>query len=306
MKDWEFVVVGAGPAGLSAALVASGNGVSTLVLEASPEVGGQISRADARVGDVLGQPVDDGAALAERLRAHARAAGFPIRTGAAVRGIRNVGGRFELDLVDGEALNARCVLVATGTRPRQLGVPGEARLARDAHARALANGLAGQSAVVVGGGDEAVDTARCLAEAGVRVTLLVRVALRARPRFADPLLARDDVEIRCGARVEAFEWSQGAEPLPSDRLEAVRLTGGERLQADAAFVRIGAEPVLPPMDPMPECHFDGRLVVDGSGQTSVPGLYAAGDVVRPGAQRYVVVACADGTLVGRAVETAPG
>ena len=288
-------MVGGGPAGLSAALVASGNGVRTLLVEAGPRLGGQVRRADAPVADLLGRAFPNGDALADAFGVQARDAGVPVRLGSAVTRIHGED-PLRLALSDGAGIEAGHVLVATGLVPRRLGVPGEALADRQRHARRIASTLRGRSVVVVGGGDEGCDIARCLAEAGARVQLLVRGRVTARHRFASALEGVDGLLVRSNAKVARFEGT--------GRLEAVVLEDGGRIEATEAFVRIGADPTLPRIDPPVARGADGRVVVDAAGRTSVPRIYAAGDLVRRSWQRYIAVACADGTIVARDVERA--
>ncbi len=293
MASLDFVVVGGGPAGLSAALVAQGNAVGVLLLEASPRLGGQLWEADAPIIDVLGQPAEDGPALVARLEAHLRGGGAAVRTSCRVVAIRGLGDRHVLELDDGESLQARAVLLATGHRRRCLEIPG-AELVTEGPARKLAPGLAGRDVVVIGAGDEGADTARCLAEAGARVSLVARSGVKARPLFAEPLARTPGVTLWDGLGVQAL--------VGDGRPEAVVLSDGSRLPAEAVFVRVGVEPALPELSPSPVRGEGGILVVDAWGRTSVPGLYAAGDIARPRGQWYVAAALGDGAIVARAVE----
>lgn len=293
MASLDFVVVGGGPAGLSATLVAHGNAVGVALLEGGPRLGGQLWEADAPIIDVLGQPARDGAELVARLEAHLRGVGAALRTSCRVVAVRSVGDRQLLELEGGERLEARAVLLATGHRRRRLEIPG-AELVTEGPARKLAPGLAGRDVVVIGAGDEGADTARCLAEAGARVHLVARSGVKARPLFAEPLARTPGVTLHQGLGVDAF--------LGAGQLEAVVLSDGHRLPAEAVFVRVGVEPALPELSPAPACGADGILIVDAWGRTSVPGLYAAGDIARPRGQWYVAAALGDGAIVARAVE----
>lgn len=297
MEVVDFVVVGGGPAGLSAALVAHGNQLRTVLLERSSELGGQVRWADHPIADFLGRPVDHGAQLAQVFAEQAEGLGLPTRLGVEVEGvIQRPDGLFRVEYRPDGALSARAVLIASGTTARRLGLADEERFGLHDRARALGPSLKGQPVVVIGGGDEACETARWLAKDGAQVTLVVRQELRARPLLRKAMLDTPGVTVRRGAQVVALE-GQG------DRLRAVRLASGERLPAVRCFALIGVEARTPRLEPDPVREVDGRLRVDAYGRTSVPRLYAAGDLVVTGDRRYISVATGTGAIVGRAVES---
>lgn len=297
MEVVDFAVIGGGPAGLSAALVAHGNRLRTVLLERSAELGGQVRWADHPIADFLGRPVDHGAELAEVFAQQAEGLGLPTRLGVEVERVaRGADGLFRVEYRPGGVLMARAVLVASGTTARRLGLADEERFGLHDRARALGPQLKGQPVVVIGGGDEACETARWLAKDGARVTLVVRRELRARPLLRKAMLETPGVTVLRGAQVVGLE-GQG------DRLEAVRLANGERLPAVRCFARIGVEARPPLLQPDPVREEDGRLRVDAYGRTSVPRLYAAGDLVVTGDRRYISVATGTGAIVGRAVES---
>lgn len=293
MERVELIVAGAGPAGLSAALVAHGNGARTVVLEAAPEVGGQVRLADHPITDVLGLDAKDGLELAERFQSHAAAQNLDVRTRCEIDAIHASDGGFVVQ-ASGVRLHARAVVLATGAVQRGLGLENERELGVFDRARPLAAALAGQPVVIAGGGDEAASTAELLARAGAHVTIVVRRQLGARPLFVRSLL-ESGVDVVAGEQVTALEAT-------GSTLEAVRLSSGLRLPAARCFVRIGVEPRMPPIHPAPARHPDGRVAADALGRTSVPGLYAAGDLMCAPPARYVAVACGTGVIAGRAAE----
>ncbi|MEM7357241.1 MAG: NAD(P)/FAD-dependent oxidoreductase, partial [Acidobacteriota bacterium] len=194
--------------------------------------------------------------------------------------------------------------LATGLRHRRLAVPGLELADRIASPRKALEGWRDRRVAVVGGGDEASSLAYDLATHGATVSLLVRSALRARPAFAEPVRREPRVAIRQGAVTERFEGGAGGDAggdAGGGEITVV-LTSGERLAVDECFVRIGVEPSLPQIEPELERLADGRLRVDGQMRTSCDTLFAAGDLVRPPAERYIAAALADGAIVARNVE----
>ncbi len=291
---WDLVIVGGGPAGMSAALVASLNGLDTLLLEQAPRLGGQVRWADAPVPDLLGAAAADGHQLADRFADHLATSLAEIRTGVTVQAVRVTEGRAHLSLADGECVVARRALLATGLSHRRLGVPGEGLGNRIVSPRKHLEVFDEQTIVVVGGGDEASSLAHDLSVAGAHVTLLVRSQLRARPVFRGEIESASRVEIREGAVVHSF--------AESGSQTQIKLTSGEVLSVDHCFVRIGVEPVIPSIEPAVKRLPGGRLRVDASGRTSCRELFAAGDLIRPKGQHYIAAALADGTIAARRVE----
>jgi thioredoxin reductase len=171
------------------------------------------------------------------------------------------------------------VVLCTGTRPRRWEVPGAADLwgrgvELSTHGRGAV--YAGEPVAVVGGGDAAVEGALRMAAKGSAVWLIVRGAsLRASARFVEALAAMPAVEVRY--RCEVTEVIAGSQ----DKLSEVALSDGERLQVRGLFVRVGVDPVLPPIAPAPALDGGGYLCVDSEGLSSLPGLYGAGEVTSP-------------------------
>ncbi len=290
----DLVVVGGGPAGLSAALVASLNGLDTLLVERAGRLGGQVRWADAPVPDLLGNAARDGNELADRFAAHLATSRAEVRTGVTVQKLQLASGRALLRLADGGCLIARRVLLATGLSHRRLGIPGEELANPYASPRKNLEKFEARAIVVVGGGDEASSLARDLATAGAHVTLLVRSSLRARPMFGDAVRAAPGVVIREGAVVRSL--------TEVDSEIRIELMSGEVLIAAACFVRIGVEQAIPVIEPPVERLPSGQLRVDASGRTSCRELFAAGDLVRPAGQHYIAAALADGTIAARSIE----
>lgn len=295
METWDLIVMGGGPAGASAALVAGGNGLRTCLLEASAVLGGQLHWADAPIVDLLGHPSASGAALASGFQDQLRAAGVEIQTRTRVVALEENPRLLEAQLSTGVRVGARRVLLATGLRRRTLGVPGEAFAEQRLSPRRDAGLFRGRRVIVIGGGDEAADTARGLAQAGAEVLLLARSSLRARPLFAAPVLAQPGVSILEGGDIARIHSTE----LGGVRVE---LADGRAFEADVCFIRIGAEPELPRLGFSLERHEDGRLRVDRGGRTTHPWVFAAGDLVHPRGERYVSAAMGSGAVAARAIE----
>ncbi len=266
-------MLGGGPAGLSAALWCAGLGLSTLLVEAQREVGGQLRVIPYALENVPGHTSIEGAALAEVLRAQAVSQGVTVRSGVRAR-LDERALRVTLDGATG-ALSPRAVVIATGVRRRRLGVPGEDALL--GHGVAFNIGrdparLKGARVVVVGGGDDAVEHAHLAASHASTVVLLHRgETLSARTALQTAVEAHANVTRRPHTRVESIE-GDGA-------VTGVRVHGPhgvELLAADAVFVCVGPEPVSAGFGVATDAK--GYVRVDRAGRTSRAGVFAVGDV----------------------------
>ncbi|MCK6529000.1 NAD(P)/FAD-dependent oxidoreductase [Myxococcota bacterium] len=275
----SVVVVGGGPAGLAAAIWGDRLGLATDVLDAGERPGGQLLHLRSPIPDYPGFPDGTGPGLAEALAAHACRGSSRIHTRAEVVGIDVA--RREVVLADGRVFRGDGLLLAMGCEVRRLGVRGEERLGdrgvswsapQDAHR------LRGQSAVVVGGGDSAFESALVLADACREVSLVHRGgAFRARADFVRPVL--EHPRIRTSTRTEVLEIEGDGS------VEAVRLRRlpGEvpfRVPCDAVFIRIGVRPRSELVAAQVALDAGGYVLVDHDQGVGI-GAWAAGDLCTP-------------------------
>lgn len=295
----DLIVVGAGPAGVSAALWARDFGLATVVLEAEAAPGGQLGHIRHPLANLAFARGADGPALARALAGQLDAAGVEVRCGTAAAGLDPAAPA--VLAADGGRHDAGAVLVATGVRRRRLGVPGE----RELEGRGVSwsatqdrGRFAGEEVVVAGGGDGAYENAWLLAEVGCTVTLAVRGAPRARREFRERVAASPRIEVLEGTRVTAVAGG--------DRVRAVRLAGarGEfELPAAGLVVKVGAIPNTEWCAAALEADADGYLPVDDQFGTARPRVWAAGDVARP-PLAGVAVALGHGALAVAAIRAA--
>lgn len=293
--DADVLIIGGGPAGLSAAIYAARAGLRTLVIE-SGLPGGQIL-ATHQVENYPGTLGISGQELGKRLSEQAEHFGAQITyeevqsVGPGCPSPEHPGGGFLVQGL-GEQWYARSVIVATGASPRRLGVPGESELwGRGVSTCATCDAAfyQGRDVVVVGGGDAAAEEAAYLTRFARHVTLLHRgPQLRAHAR-AQEELRRSGVTIQTERRVRAVR-REGERLL----VEVSGPGGDEQLSTDGLFVLIGHEPNTGFL-PRRLLGERGNLITSGRGQvhTDWPGLFAAGDVADL-IYRQLVTSCASG------------
>jgi thioredoxin reductase (NADPH) len=275
----DLLIVGAGPAGVSAALWARPLELSVLLLDGAPAPGGQLHAVHFHPADVPGFEQGDGPALAAAYARQLAAASVPLRTAAEAVALEPSAEAPAVRLAGGERLEAAAVLVASGVRRRRLGVPGE----REFEGRGVSFSatrdrvaLAGRRVAVVGGGDAAFENALLLAAAGCDVTLLVRGEPHARSGFRERVAASPRVRVRTGTRVVEV---RGDEAVRGLRLEGP--DGAVELETDALVVKIGVVPNTEWCRQAVEVDPDGYVRVDERLATSAARVWAAGDVTRP-------------------------
>jgi len=290
MQDIDIVIVGAGVAGLTAAMVAGRHGLKVAVVDRTG-VGGQVSTAE-RIENFPGFPQGiAGHKLGPLLHEQAEAAGAEFMLDTIVS-IAPADGRF---LVRGsDALRTRAVIVAAGSTPRSLGIPGEASfLGKGVSHCASCDGpfFKGQEVVVVGGGDSALDEAVVLAAHAARVTVVHRGAsLRAQRSIVGRASADPKVAIMLDTVVE--------EIVGGDAVSGVRLrdrkSGEARLPpVKGVFVHVGLEPNTIFLQGLVALDGAGHIETDAMMRTSRPGLFAAGDI-RKGSVALIAAVAGDG------------
>ena len=289
----DVVVVGGGPAGYTAAMYAARAGLSALVLE-KLSAGGQMALTD-KIENYPGMPLGvDGFTLGEAMQQGAEQAGAETLLAEVYSADLEADPKV-LRTSEGEIFG-KAVILATGAKSRLLGLPLEQELTgRGVHYCAHCDGYLyrGRTVAVVGGGNSAVADALQLSRMAKKVYLIHRRdKLRAEKAVSAPLFRAENVEIVYNAQVESL--------LREGRLTGLRLQDGRELRVDGLFVSIGRDPVTA-LFPQLVKDKDGYIVAGESTETSVPGVFAAGDL-RTKPMRQIVTAAADGAVAAQAAE----
>jgi alkyl hydroperoxide reductase subunit F len=286
-RRYDALVLGAGPAGLAAAVYLLRKGFATGILAGT--LGGQVAWT-ASVENYLGYRLVDGAELVRRFREQVEELGPDVTLGLEATGVEPRGEGFAVR-AGGASYAARVLVIATGKRPRALGVPGGERL--------LGRGVAfcaacdaplyrGRVVGVAGGGNSGLETALDLARISPRVHLF-----QDQDRLSgDAVLERrvrelPQVEVHLGTRV--------VEVLGEGRVTAVRVEaagGGAALEValEGLFVEVGLVPGSAPFRDLLRLNARGEIAIDAACRTSVPGIFAAGDVTDVPYKQIIVAA----------------
>lgn len=277
---FDVVIIGGGPAGLSAAMWAEEMGLKALLIERDPEFGGQLHRVYNLIENHLGSDALDGDGLRRRFVEQIAKRGFERKVGAGVTGV-DLTNKI-VTLAGGEAFRARALIIATGVSRRRLGVAGEAEFKGKGiiESGKMDPGAArGKRVLIVGGGDAAIENALILSEGAVKVTVVHRRAeFRARKEFLDKVKKTNNIEMLTGRTVERIF---GGEEIEGVEL-AEKATGAhETLAVERVLVRIGVEPNSVLFRDDLDVDRAGYIKVDARCETSMEGVFAIGDVANP-------------------------
>lgn len=294
--DYDMIVVGGGPGGYTAALYGARAGLSVLVLEMlSP--GGQMATTE-NVDNYPGFPEGaDGFELGEKMRQGAHRFGAVTRF-EEVKALYLEPNPKRVDTAKG-TYTARTVVLSTGATPRRLAVPGEEALAgRGVAYCATCDGMyyRGKEVAVLGGGNSAAEEALYLSKICPKVYLVHRRdALRAEKSSVQALQRAGNIEFVWNATVEGFVTGGERGSLQALVLKSTQDGHTWQLACEGAFVAIGRVPNTALVAGKVNLDAQGYVVADETTRTSVPGVFAVGDV-RTKAVRQIVTAAADGAV----------
>ncbi len=294
MKEIDLVIVGAGPAGLTGALYAGRSMLRTVVLEKGVP-GGELLNTEL-IEDYPGFESVRGFELAEKMAAHALKFGAELVTDAVVGIARAPDGCFEITTEGGQSWRAPAVLLTAGGTPTKLGVPGEVEYAgKGVSYCAVCDGhfFRGEVLGVVGGGDAAVEESMFLTRYASKVYLIHRRdALRASQILQEHLFKNPKIEVIWDTVVERIEGNgAGVKHLA---LKQVKTGAATQLPVGGVFVFVGFRPNTGIVREHVQHDAAGYLVTDEHMMSSIPGLFAAGDV-RAQLTRQVTTAVGDAT-----------
>lgn len=288
---YDLLIIGSGPAGLGAAIYGERAGMKLAVIDRSPISGGQVLTT-YEVDNYLGMPEISGSDISERFREHADKLGVEFIM-AEVTAIENLGATKMVHTDEGD-FEAKAIVLATGAAHAMLGVEGEMQLAgMGVSYCATCDGafFRGRTVAVVGGGDVAVEDAIFLAGICKKVYLLHRRdSLRAADSLQKKLMALSNVEILWNNEVLKIQGE--------DMVEALTIVNNQTkeeqmLEVNGIFIAVGILPNTKNFQGLVDMDEKGYILADESCATSIPGIFAAGDI-RKKALRQIITAVSDG------------
>jgi thioredoxin reductase (NADPH) len=276
----EIVIIGGGPAGLSAALWADELKIDAVLLESAPESGGQLLRVHNRIDNHLGSSATNGLELRDRFLGQISVRPIRVFNNIEVSSIDSA--KQIIGTVGGDTYDYRFLIYSTGVRRRKLGIPGENRfrgLGILESGKRQAELAKGKIVSVIGGGDAAFENAIILSGYANKVFLIHRRSeFSARDEFVNRVLAEPKIEVVTNAFVTEIHGQETIEGVSyRDRTTDRAIT----LPTDLVIFRIGVVPNAGLLNDQIDKDGHGYIIVDASCKTSVDSIYAIGDVANP-------------------------
>ncbi|MFH1750688.1 MAG: FAD-dependent oxidoreductase [Candidatus Micrarchaeota archaeon] len=273
-SNYDVIIVGAGAAGLSAGIYCSRKRLSTIIL--SVDIGGQTNLTN-HIENYPGAGAQPGPELMEKFASEARKFGSEIAMGELVGLQKLENGTFQISTKDGTQLKSRAVILAFGSIPRKLGIPGEEKFfGRGVSVCTTCDAplFRGKVTAVVGGGNSGVEGALELDSIAKKAYLLQR----------GPILTADQVSVeklKNAKNVEVLLNAEVLEILGDKSVKAVKVKvdgKATEIPIDGLFIEIGYEVKTDFLKGLLKINERNEIVTDNTGRTSVPGIFAAGDV----------------------------
>ncbi|MGG0655138.1 thioredoxin-disulfide reductase [Rummeliibacillus pycnus] len=298
-KIYDVVIIGAGPAGMTAAVYTSRGNLSTLMLERGIP-GGQMANTE-EVENYPGFESILGPELSTKMFEHAKKFGAEYAYGDVTEIID--GEEFKIIKAGSKEYKTRSIIITTGAEYKKMGIPGEKELGgRGVSYCAVCDGafFKNKNLIVVGGGDSAVEEGMYLTRFAEKVTIVHRRdKLRAQKIIQDRAFANEKIDFIWNNTVKEIHEKDGK--VGSVTLVSTVDGSEQEVQADGVFIYIGMLPLTKPFENLGILNETGYIKTNAEMETSVPGIYAAGDV-RDKTLRQIVTATGDGSIAAQSVQ----
>jgi NADH-dependent peroxiredoxin subunit F len=295
---WDLLIIGGGPAGMNASLYAQRKGM--LVGMITKEIGGQLHNTST-VDNYLGIPYIEGKDLSTAFLKHIEQLRIPIYQGAGVTLIEKRDHIFFITLDNGVSLKSKTILITTGGQPKQLGIPGEQLYANKGVSYCTtcdAPFFKDKHVLVAGGGNSAAESVIDLAAWAKHITVIHRSQWRADAVILEKLNRIPNLTVHLQTQLLSVEGEimmTGAVVL--DKKTQIQ----RRIQADGLFVAIGLTSNSSLVKDLVKLNDKGEIIVDEQWMTSLPGLFAAGDVTQH-PYKQIVIAVGDGAKAALSIQ----
>jgi alkyl hydroperoxide reductase subunit F len=288
MADKDLIIIGGGPAGITAAVYAARKMMDFTVI--TRDLGGQAAWS-GDIENYTGYQFISGPDLAQKFRAHLAQYKFELIEGVGVTGVEKNGGNFKVLADDGKSYSARTLIVASGKRPRTLNVPGEEIYKNHGLtycATCDAPLFAGQEVAVVGGGNSALDAVLQLIKISPKV-YLINIAEKL---AGDPVM---QAKVAAALKVSIMNSTKVVEIFGDKFVKGIKVDSGGQVRplgVQGVFVEAGLAPNTEFIGLAPKNQV-GEIIVNCAAETSVPGLFAAGDATDV-PEKQIIIAAGEG------------
>jgi thioredoxin reductase (NADPH) len=300
-KIYDVIIVGAGPAGMTAAVYTSRANLSTLMIERGVP-GGQMANTE-EVENYPGFDTILGPDLSTKMFEHAKKFGAEYAYGDIKEVID--GKEYKTVLAGSKQYKTRAVIITTGAEYKKIGVPGEKELGgRGVSYCAVCDGafFKGKDLVVVGGGDSAVEEGVYLTRFANKVTIVHRRdELRAQKILQDRAFANEKIDFIWNHTVKQINDPEGNGKVGSVTLVSTENGEEQEFKTDGVFIYIGMVPLSKPFENLGITNENGYIETNDQMETKVPGIFAAGDI-REKTLRQIVTATGDGSIAAQSAQ----
>ncbi|MCD6390660.1 MAG: FAD-dependent oxidoreductase [Dehalococcoidia bacterium] len=287
---YELIIIGAGPAGMTAAVYAARKKLNALLI--SSDIGGQVLWT-AGVENYMGYQLIEGPELMSKFEEQVKQFPIDTKTGERVNSLSQTNEGFEVRIAKGESYQARAVIIATGKCPRQLNVPGEEKLkGKGVTYCAICDGplFAGENVAIIGGGNSALEAAENMVKIAEHIHLVSLTPFTGDQILIDKVTGASNMTVFLEHEVLEIKGENRVERI---KIRDLKSKQERELDVSGVFIEIGLIPNSTPVKEIVQLNHLGEIEVSCANETSVPGLFAAGDVTNA-PEKQIVVAAGEG------------